>query len=46
MNRIFDKILSFFNYNNDYNYKETKKLLDNYYNKNNQIKDDETINLK
>ena len=26
MNRIFDKILSFFNYNNDYNYKETKKI--------------------
>lgn len=46
MNRIFDKILSFFNYNNDYNYEETKNLLDNYYNKNNKIKDDETINLK
>ena len=49
LNRTVEKILSFFCYN-DYSYEKSKKLLDDYYNKNQNNKieydDDEKINLK
>jgi len=43
---FFYKFKSFFQGDSDYNYEITRNLLNNYYNKNNNIKDDEKINLK
>ena len=45
INRIFEKILSYF-IDNDYHYEKTRKILDDYYNKKNEIKDDESERLK
>ena len=48
MNRIFEKIVSFITKNTDYDNEITKKILDDYYNKNknNKLENDETIRLK
>ena len=40
------KLKTLFQGDSDYNYEKTRNILNNYYNKNNKIKDDETINLK
>ena len=45
-NIYLEKILSFISSDTDYNYEETKKILDNNKKFNNKIKDDETIKLK
>ena len=45
INRIFEKILSYFMFN-DYHYEKTRKILDDYYNKKNGIKDEESESLK
>ena len=46
MNRTLEKILSYIRIDTDYNYEITKNILNNYYNKNNKIKDEESIKLK
>ena len=49
MNRTLEKICNFLGFDNDYSYKKSKKLLDDYYNKkqNDKIEDDEEkIKLK
>jgi hypothetical protein len=40
------KLKTLFQGDSDYNYEKTRNILNNYYNKNNKIKDEETINLK
>ena len=45
INRTFEKILSYF-VDTDYNCEKTRKILDNYYNKKNGIKDEESESLK
>ena len=40
------ELIDFFRGECDYNFEITKNMLNNYYNKNNRIKDEETINLK
>ena len=40
------KFISYFHGDSDYNYEITRNMLNNYYNKNNNIEDDEKINLK
>jgi hypothetical protein len=40
------KFKNYFQGNSDYDFEISRNLLNNYYNKNNKIKDDETINLK
>ena len=45
VNRILEKILSYFTFN-DYHYEKTRKILDDYYNKKNGIKDEESESLK
>ena len=46
INRIFEKIRSYFIEDTDYNYEKTRKILDDYYNKKNEIKDEESESLK
>ena len=46
MNRILEKILSYITMDTDYNFEKTKKILDDYYNKKNKIKDEEAEGLK
>lgn len=46
MNSTLEKLLSFIFVDNDYNYEPIRNILDNYYNGNNKIKEDEYINLK
>ena len=46
MNRFLEKLLSYILTDTDYSYEKTKKMLDNYYNKNNKIEDNESIKLK
>ena len=46
VNRIFEKILSYFIEDTDYHYEKTRKILDDYYNKKNGIKDEESESLK
>lgn len=46
MNRTLEKILSYIFTDTDYNYEITKNILNNYYNKNNNLKDEESIKLK
>lgn len=46
VNRIFEKILSYFIEDTDYHYEKTRKILDDYYNKKNEIKDEESESLK
>ena len=48
INKVFEKILSYIRIDTDYNYEETKNILDNYYNKknNNNIENDELIKFK
>ena len=46
VNRILEKILSYFIEDTDYHYEKTRKILDNYYNKKNGIKDEESESLK
>ena len=43
---ILYKFISYFQGDSDYDYEITRNMLNNYYNKNNKIKDDEKINLK
>ena len=43
---ILYKFKNYFQGNSDYDFEISRNLLNNYYNKNNKIKDDETINLK
>ena len=45
-NRILEKIRSYFILDTDYNYEKTRKILDDYYNKKNGIKDEESESLK
>ena len=45
-NRILEKIRSYFILDTDYNYEKTRKILDDYYNKKNEIKDEESESLK
>ena len=40
------KFKAYFQGNSDYDHEKTRNILNNYYNKNNKIKDDEIINLK
>ena len=46
VNRILEKIRSYFILDTDYNYEKTRKILDDYYNKKNGIKDEEAESLK
>ena len=46
VNRILEKILSYFIDDTDYHYEKTRKILDDYYNKKNGIKDEESESLK
>ena len=46
VNRILEKILSYFIEDTDYHYEKTRKILDDYYNKKNGIKDEESESLK
>ena len=46
MNRILEKVLSYITMDTDYNFEKTKKILDDYYNKKNKIKDEESEGLK
>ena len=48
MNRILEKICSFFWFDSDYHYEKTKKILDDYYKnkQKNKIDDDEIVGLK
>ena len=46
VNRILEKILSYFIEDTDYHYEKTRKILDDYYNKKNEIKDEESKSLK
>ena len=48
INKVYEKILSYIGIDTDYNYEETKNILDNYYNKknNNNIENDELIKFK
>ena len=46
INRIFEKIISYFIMDTDYHYEKTRKILDDYYNKKNEIKDEESESLK
>ena len=48
MNRIFEKICSFFWTDTDYNHEKTKEILDNYYKnkRKNKMDDDEAVGLK
>ena len=46
VNRILEKILSYFIEDTDYHYEKTRKILDDYYNKKNEIKDEESESLK
>ena len=45
-NRLLEKILSYFIDDTDYHYEKTRKILDDYYNKKNGIKDEESESLK
>ena len=45
INRIFEKIKSYFITDTDYDYEKTRKILDDYYNKKNEIKDEESESL-
>ena len=45
-NGVFYKILSYFIADTDYYYEKTKKILDDYYNKKNEIKDEDSESLK
>lgn len=48
INKVLEKFLSYFSNNNDYNYEETKNILDNYDNnkKNNNIEDEDEELIK
>ena len=46
VNRILEKIRSYFILDTDYNYEKTRKILDDYYNKKKEIKDEESESLK
>jgi hypothetical protein len=46
VNRILEKILSYFIDDTDYHYEKTRKILDDYYNKKNEIKNEESESLK
>ena len=46
VNRILEKILSYFIEDTDYHYEKTRKILDDYYNKKNEIKDEDSESLK
>ena len=46
VNRILEKISSYFIEDTDYHYEKTRKILDDYYNKKNEIKDEESESLK
>ena len=46
VNRILEKIISYFIEDTDYHYEKTRKILDDYYNKKKEIKDEESESLK